>query len=368
MPIEGVVNLEVGKPEAVNFSLFWDAWRVIQEKFAHSDSLNPQEMVYGAIRGMVASLGDDYTVFLDAEEKKKFFEDVSGMFEGVGMEIGVRSRRLKVIAPLDGTPAARAGLRAGDNILKIDGTTTENMTVEKAVSLIRGKKGTKVALTVIRDGWDESKEFVIERAVIQVPSLKWELKEGNIAYLKLSQFSEKAKNDFRRAASEIASSGADRIVLDLRNNPGGFLQVAEDIAGWFLERGQLVVIEEVGPQKERREHKASGNGLLISYPTVVLLNEGSASASEILAGALRDIREIQIIGKKSFGKGSVQELERLQDDSALKVTIANWLTPKGDFITNVGLAPDIEVDMTDEDFEQELDPQLDKALEVVKNL
>jgi carboxyl-terminal processing protease len=365
--LDGVSGIDLGKPAGVDFSLFWDAWRVVQEKFATKEPLNAQNMVYGAISGMLGSLDDPYTIFMNPEDSKRFFDDLEGSFEGVGMEIGIRNKALSVIAPLEGTPAQRAGVRAGDRIVKIDETVTEGMSIEKAVSLIRGPKGTSVTLTVFREGWDATQEITIVRDVIVIPSLEWELK-GDVAYIKLFQFSEKARRDFRKTSQEILASNAKSIVLDLRNNPGGFLDVAVDIAGWFVERGSVVVTEELKDEAKQRVHEARGTAGLISLPLVVLINEGSASASEILAGALRDNRGILLVGKQSFGKGSVQEIENLRDDSSLKVTIAKWLTPKGDVIQGVGLKPDIEIENTLEDEEKGIDAQLDKALETVKDL
>ena len=368
VPIEGVQNTQLGAPEAIDFSLFWDAWRIIQEGYATAATLDYQEMVYGAISGMVESLGDPYTVFMDPEDTKRFKDDISGSFEGVGMEIGIRNRELQVIAPLEGTPAKEAGLRPGDIIVRVDDTFTRNITIEEAVSLIRGPRGTDVTLSILRDGWSETRDFVITRAVIKIPSLEWEMRDGNIAYIQLFHFSEQASRTFQMAATSVLASSADRIILDLRNNPGGFLEVAVDIAGWFLERGQVVVVEDFGEEERETIYKARGNGRLGSYPLVILMNQGSASASEILAGALRDHKEVLIVGEKSFGKGSVQELESLSGEASLKVTVANWLTPQGNHITDVGLEPDVEVVKTQEDFDQELDPQLDKALELVKDL
>lgn len=368
VPIEGVSSIDLGEPEGTDFSLFWDAWRTIQEQYVSRGELNFQNMLYGAITGMISSLEDPYTVFLNPEDSKRFFEDVSGVFEGVGMEIGIREKQLRVIAPLEGTPAQTAGLRPGDRILEIDDTSTENMTVEKAVSLIRGPRGTKVTLSLLREGWTDAKDFTIERAVIQVPSLKWELKDENVAYVKLYQFSEKARGDFAKAAGEILASPAKKIVLDLRNNPGGYLEVSQDIAGWFLERGSSVVIEDFGEGGKQQVYQARGNPVFVSYPMVVLINTGSASASEILAGALRDDRGIKLIGEKSFGKGSVQELTELKDRSALKVTVAKWLTPKGESIADKGLEPDIIVKMDEKDVDEKRDPQFDKAIEVIENL
>ena len=356
------------KPENTDFSLFWQAWKVLGEKFVDPQKLDVQKMIYGAISGMVKSLGDPYTIFLNPEEAQKFIDDVKGSFEGVGMEIGIKKEQLQVIAPLEGTPAQKAGLRSGDKILKINDTSTTDLTVDEAVNLIRGPKGTEVTLTIFRDGWEKTKEIKIVRDIILVPSLKWELKDENIAYLQIYQFSEKASFDFRLAAIEILNSPAKKIIIDLRDNPGGYLEVAQDIAGWFLDRGKVVVIEDFGEGREKQKYKSQGPSRFLDYPVVILINQGSASGSEILAGALRDNRGIKLIGEKSFGKGSVQDLTDLSDGSNLKITIAKWLTPKGETISDKGLEPDIKVEMTEKDYEAEKDPQLDKAIEIIKNL
>jgi len=364
----GKSQCKICPPEEIDFSLFWEAWDKLQEKFADKGKLNIQEMIYGAISGMVKSLEDPYTTFLNPEDTKRFIEDVKGTFEGVGMEIGIKKGQLQVIAPLEGTPAKKAGLRAGDKIIKVDDTLTADITVDEAVNLIRGPKGTEVTLTIYREEWETTKEIKIVRGVIEVPSLKWEIKDENIAYLKLYQFSEKASFDFSKAAIEILASPCQKIILDLRNNPGGYLEIAQEISGWFLERGQIVVIEDFGTGEEQKVYKAQGNTSLAEYPIVILINQGSASGSEILAGALRDNRGIKLIGEQSFGKGSVQELERLKGGSSLKITVAKWLTPKGELITDVGLEPDIKVEITEEDYEEGRDPQLDKAIEVIQKL
>jgi len=357
-------------PEEIDFSLFWEVYHRLQEKFVDKGKFDIQKMIYGAISGMVKSLGDPYTVFFPPEETKRFEEDVKGVFEGVGMEIGIKKGQLQVIAPLEGTPAQKAGLRSGDKILKINDTETSDLTIDEAVNLIRGPKGTEVTLTIFREEWKKTKEIKLMRDVIEVPSLKREIKEidgQKIAYIQLYQFSENASFDFRKAAIEILTSPAQKIILDLRNNPGGYLEVAQDITGWFLEKGKIVVLEDFG-QGNKQEYKAQGPGTFSDYKIVVLINQGSASASEILAGALRDNRGILLIGEKSFGKGSVQELEKLKEGSSLKITVAKWLTPKGQLITDVGLEPDIKVEMTEEDYEQDRDPQLDKAIEIIKGL
>ena len=380
VPIEGLISQELGKPEGVDFSLFWDAWRKVQDKYVSPQNIDIQKMVYGAISGMVKSLNDPYTVFFNPEENKKFIEDVKGTFEGIGAEIGRRKGQLLIISPLEGTPAQKAGLRPGDKIIKINETLTSDLTVEEAVSLIRGPKGTEVILTIFRDEWDKSKEIKIIRGVIEIPSLKWEIlarnasrsdasgKDSDIAYLKLYQFSEKADGDFKKAVSEILKSSAQKIILDLRGNPGGYLEVSQSIASWFLPKDQIVAIEDFGGKQENKEYLALGNAKFLDWPMVILVNQGSASASEILAGALRDNRQILLIGEKTFGKGSVQELTDLKSGSSLKITVAKWLTPKGVSISEQGLEPDIKVEITDKDIEEDKDPQLDKAIEIIKEM
>lgn len=367
LPPEGIINTELGRPEGFDFSLFWEAWKVLEENFVDPSKINYQKMIYGAISGMVNSLKDPYTVFFPPEDAKIFKEDVAGEFQGVGMEIGIRNDQLTVIAPLEGTPAQKAGLRAGDKIVKINDSSTKDMTADEAVKLIRGPRGTKVVLTIFREGWSETKDFSIIREVIEIPSLKLELKNNDIAHIKLYQFSETSRLAFQQTAVEILNSPAKKIILDLRNNPGGYLEVAQDIAGWFLEKGKLVTIEDFGGKQENIEYKANGPAKLSSFPLVVLINQGSASGSEILAGALRDNRGILLIGEKSFGKGSVQTLEELKEGS-IKVTVARWLTPSGKAIEGQGLEPDIIVKMTEEDYNEDKDSQLDKAIEIIKEM
>jgi len=362
------VSCQICAPADVDFSLFWETWQTIKEKYVDKAKLDTQEMIYGAISGMVKSLNDPYTIFLKPEDTKRFIEDVKGSFEGVGMEVDVRNGQLQVVAPLEGTPAQKAGIKPGDIIMKVNGTTTAEMSVDEAVNLIRGPKGTEVTLTIYREEWGEARDIKIVRSVIDVPSNKLEIRDDGIAYLRIYHFSENAAYDFREAAIKILESNSQKIILDLRDNPGGYLEVAQDIAGWFLERGQVVTVEDFGEGKEQNKYLAEGNAKLVSYPVVVLINKGSASGSEILAGALRDDRGVKLIGETSFGKGSVQELEKLRGGSSLKITIAKWLTPNGDLITGKGLEPDVKVELTTEDAVANRDPQLDKAIEILKEL
>ncbi len=361
--IEGLINKELGKPQELDFGLFWDTWDLIEEKYAGRLKLNQQEMIYGAISGMVKSLRDPYTIFMDPEDSHRFLEDIKGSFEGIGTEIGIKGGVLTIIAPLENTPAKRAGLKAGDKIIKIDDTLTAELTLDEAVNLIRGPKGTKVTLTIIRA--EDSKEIEIIRSVIDIPEVRWELKQDYIAYIDIYHFSDEVSQEFTKTASEVLASNAKGVILDLRNNPGGYLERAVDIAGWFLEKGTLVAIEDFG-NNQKKEYRASGNARLKDFPLVVLINQGSASGSEILAGALRDNKGTKLIGEKSFGKGSVQQLEKLKDGSSIKITVAKWLTPKGVSITDEGLEPDIEVELTEEDYNNNRDPQLDEAVKILR--
>ncbi|OGD38172.1 hypothetical protein A2907_01970 [Candidatus Azambacteria bacterium RIFCSPLOWO2_01_FULL_37_9] len=364
--IFSVSNKELSKPKEVDFSLFWDVWKDVEDSYVDKNRINREDMVYGAISGMVKSLGDPYTVFLDPKEAKKFKDDVSGSFEGIGAEIGLRKNIITVISPLKDTPAEKAGLRAGDKILKIGDVITIDMSVEEAVSLIRGPKGTEVILTITRDGFEKAREIRIIRGTIKIPIVEFEMK-GSVAYVALYHFTANSSLELKNALRNALNDGAKGMILDLRNNPGGYLDVSIDIASIFLPIGETVVIEDFGNGK-RDEYKSYGPGVLKDFPMVVLINEGSASASEILAGALRDVRGVQLIGQKTFGKGSVQELKDLDLGASLKVTIAKWLTPGGYSISEGGLKPDIEIEMTDEDFNEKRDPQLDKAMEIVKNM
>ncbi|MBI4118948.1 MAG: S41 family peptidase [Parcubacteria group bacterium] len=363
--IEGLGNKTLGQPDDADFSLFWDAWKTIQEKYVDRSKLNKKEMVYGAIEGMVKSLKDPYTVFFKPVESKQFLDDVSGSFSGIGAEIGIRKDILTVISPLEDSPAQQAGLRAGDRILKINDDVTADMTINQAVNLIRGPKDSVVKLTISRPSNDEVKEINITRGDIKIPTIKWELKEDKIAYIQLFNFGQTAPSEFRNKILEVLRGSADRIILDLRNNPGGYLEVSQDIAGWFMEPGSIVAIEDFGNGAKDKEYRASGNGVLKNIPMVVLINEGSASASEILAGALKDNRKVKLIGAKSFGKGSVQELSNLREGTSLKVTIAKWLTPSGKSISGEGLEPDVKVEITKEDIDNQKDPQLEKAVEII---
>lgn len=352
--------------ERADFGVFWEAWRMIEGKYTLED-LDYEKMVYGAVSGMVNSLGDPYTVFLSPQDKVMFEQDMKGSFSGIGAEIGFRDKFLIVIAPLKGSPAEKAGLLSGDKILKVDEAEIMGMNIDEAVSIIRGEKGTMVKLTIGRDGLDELKEIEIVRDIIKIETVEWEIKNGNIAYIRISQFKEETVDEFDSQIDDIIVNDPKGIIIDLRNNPGGYVSTLEDIAGRFLNNGDIIFVEDFGNKKE--VYKASGNNKFNDIPIVVLINEGSASASEILAGALKDNNGAKLVGKTTFGKGLVQEMQNLKDGSALKITVAKWLTPSGLDINKDGIKPDYEVEMTLEDYENNIDPQLEKAINILtKNL
>ncbi len=354
----------------IDFSLFWKVWDMVGSSYYDKSKLDPVKMVQGAIQGMVAAIGDPYTVYLPPEENKVVQEDLEGSFGGVGIQIGFKGKQLAVIAPLPDTPAEKAGIKAGDFILAIKdekkgvNVSTSGLSLPEAVQLIRGKAGTEVTLTLLRDNENEPREVKITRADIVVPSvvLSFEGDNKEIAHLKLLKFGGETNKEWNKAVSEILSSKANYIVLDLRNNPGGYLQEAVDIAGDFLKTGTVAVYEEVNGVKQ--ELKTSRSPRLSGYKLVVLVNEGSASASEILAGALRDQAKIKIVGKNTFGKGTVQEPKQINGGAGLHVTIARWLTPSGYWVNEKGLEPDVKVE---EDVETKEDEQLLKAIEVLKS-
>lgn len=364
--VRGVANVDSGEPQNVDFGVFWQAWQKISDVYLKNEDVSNNNKVYGAISGLVGSLGDPYSEFFAPEDNKKFQEDVEGNFGGIGAELGIKDGQIVIIAPLKDTPASRAGLMAGDKILKVNSTSTDGLTIERAVGMIRGPENTVVTLTILREGWEVPKDFKITRANIVVPTIDVTNLDNHITRLELHSFNANADFLFYQAMFKALTSGSRGLILDLRNNPGGYLEVAVDLAGWFLPRGSLVVSEE-GRSVGKQEFRANGNAALVDFPVVVLINGGSASASEILAGALRDARKIKLIGEISFGKGTVQQLEPLSDGSSLKLTVAHWVLPSGHVLENEGLKPDYEVKISDDDVKNKRDPQLDKAIEVLES-
>ncbi|MCK4967958.1 MAG: S41 family peptidase [Candidatus Aenigmarchaeota archaeon] len=347
-----------------NFNIFEQVWQLMQKKFINQPLAN-QKLFHGALSGMVNSLDDPYSIFLDPELFTEFQNEIAGTFEGIGAEIGIKNDLLTIIAPLSDSPAELAGLKAGDKVYAIDETITLNMFLEQAVNLIRGPKGSEVVLTIGRTGWDEAKDIMVTRNTINVEPVKYEIKDKNIGYIKVVRFGEKTIPKFRTALEQLKQQHVDKIILDLRNNPGGYLETGVDLTSFWLS--DQVVVKEEFADGQIKEYRARGNNELADYQTVILVNQGSASASEIVAGALQDWNKATIIGETTFGKGSVQELTPLIDGSAIKLTVAYWLTPKNRLINEAGIVPDIDVELTIDDYNQNLDPQLAKAIKLLNN-
>ncbi|MES2014208.1 MAG: S41 family peptidase [Patescibacteria group bacterium] len=351
-------------PDSADLKPLFKAWELLDENFTPATTTAPntsEQKVWGAIQGLAASYGDPYTAFFPPKEKKIFDSQVQGDFGGVGMELGIKEGELTVISPLEDTPAFRAGIRSGDIILKIEGKDTAGITIDDAVSLIRGAIGTPVKVTIVR-GKDTPFDVTLVRATINLPTIKTKLRPDGVFVIKLFTFNANAPEKFREAIREFANSGSNSMVIDLRGNPGGYLEVAADIASWFLPVGKTIVTEDYGAKQSPDVTRSRGYDVFSDkLKLVILIDQGSASASEILAGALHDHGKATLIGEKSFGKGSVQQLFNVTADTSLKITIARWLTPNGISISHAGIAPDIEVPITKEDIDKGTDPQLERA-------
>ncbi|NQV88287.1 MAG: PDZ domain-containing protein [Parcubacteria group bacterium] len=367
--ITEISNKETGKPAQVDFSPFWKTWSVLNDKFVETHSTSTasttsdQKKIWGAISGLADSFDDPYTVFMPPSENELFATEISGNFEGVGMEIGIQDDVLSVVSPLKGTPAYRAGLMPGDKILEINHVSTAKLNTEEAVKLIRGKSGTEVTFTLSRKDRKGTFEISVIRAKIDIPTTDTELLPSGVFVIRLYNFSAVSPNLFRDALRQFIKANTDKMIIDLRGNPGGYLEAAIDMASWFLPSGKTIVIEDFKNKGEQVVHRSKGYDIFTkNLKLVILIDRGSASASEILAGALREQGIATLIGEKSFGKGSVQELVNITPETSLKVTIARWLTPNGKSISNGGLMPDIEVVRSSEDILAGKDPQQDKAV------
>lgn len=367
-PIVTITDKVQPKEIKLDFKLFWDTWDLISQTYLDKKSIDQSKLFYGAISGMVSSLGDPYTVFLPPQQQKISQEELNGSFEGIGIQLGFnKDKRLAVIAPLEGTPAQKAGIKPLDLIVKIEGKDTTNMSLPDAVNLIRGPKDTKVALTIFRDGESNTRDFSITRDNIIIKSVESYYKETKsgkkVAIIKLSRFGERTNDEWNQAVSELISASSAAVVLDLRNNPGGFLESAVFIASEFLDGGDVVLQED--SEGVRKHFKVDRVGKLLNMPMVALINKGSASASEIVAGALQDRDRVKLVGEKSFGKGTIQEAENLAGGTGIHITVARWLTPKGRWVNDTqGLEPDVKIDMDNEDLTT--DRQLEKALELLE--
>lgn len=351
--------------QGVDFNEFWEVWDYVKDNYV-ADEVSDERLFYGALQGMVGSLGDPYSVFLEPTTSAQFQQDLSGSFEGIGAEIGIRNDRLTIIAPLPGNPAERAGLKAGDTVLQIDDYNAVELALDEAVGHIRGPKGTKVTLEILRNGEKEPRTFTITRDTIAIVSVSWQMLDDDIAHLQLKYFNEDTLGRFRQAANQIAAAKPKGIILDLRNNPGGFLTTAIEVVSFWTGPNRVVVGEQQRNAETVGHKPENQQALFEGIPTVVLINRGSASGSEIVAGALQDYGVATLVGETSFGKGSVQDLRQLEDGASVKLTIARWLTPKGRQIHGTGIAPDVEVKPAENGSEEQLDPQLDKAVELLQ--
>jgi carboxyl-terminal processing protease len=363
--------------------IFTDALRIVKENYVEQVSM--KDLIYGALNGMTKSL-DPFSSFFTPKQYESFRQETEGEFGGVGIEIGMEKGRPVVISPIEGTPAFRAGIKAGDVILEVNGEDTSNMSLIDVVQRIRGKVGTKVQLTIYRKGMEKPMKIELERALIKIESVKWTTL-GDVGYIKLSQFNENVSVQVERALKELASQKVKGVILDLRNDPGGLLSEAVNVADLFLPEGRLVVYTRSRNGETQKYFARRKPVVPDEFPVIVLINKGSASASEIVAGALQDYKRAVILGEKSFGKASVQNIIPLEDGSALKLTVAHYYTPLGRLIHNKGIVPDVQVAM-DENQEEALqeairqkrlegknglillpekDPQLSKAIELIRS-
>lgn len=363
-------NKTANKP--VDFSLFWEAWDKVEEKFIDKSKLDPNKMVYGAIKGMVSALEDPYTFFLTPEENKMTKSDLEGKFEGIGAQLGLKNNRVIVVAPLKNSPAEKSGIKAGDVITKVDDQPTKDWTLPQAVSKIRGTKGTKVKLTLERNSKELDVEIVRGEIKVESVELQYEtLKGKKISHIKLNQFGDNTHSEWGKVIDQVSEDWRKKvisgIVLDLRDNPGGYLEGSVYVASEFLPKGKLVVKQE-SSISESTDYFVERDGKLKEVPLVILINKGSASASEILAGSLRDYKRAKLVGEKTFGKGSVQEALNLSGDAGLHITVAKWILPNGDWINGKGIEPEIKVEnKLDEKntLTREKDLQLEKAIELL---
>jgi carboxyl-terminal processing protease len=376
-----VVNQNPPASVSVDFSLFWDVWQRVNRSYIDRATIDPQKMVWGAISGMVNALGDPYTTYLPPKDNKDFKENLGGAFEGIGAQLGMKDNRVIVIAPLNGMPAEAAGIRAGDYIMKVDNEDTTGWSVNETVNKIRGPKGTTVRLSILHENNGKPVDISIVRNTINVPSVEWWVKPvteiteisgvsstknlpqtASVAYIRLSQFGDNTNADWEKAVADVvAGSTVKGLVLDVRNNPGGYLEGAVWIASEFVKSG--TVVSQVNSDGTREDYPVDRRGKLLTIPMVVLINKGSASAAEIVSGALRDYKRATLVGETTFGKGSVQTPEDLPDGSSVHITTGRWLLPNGDSISKKGITPDIVVatDATN----ASADAQLQKAVELL---
>jgi len=352
---------------AEQFAPFWKAWEILGEKSVSAASTTPESRLWGSIEGLASSYGDPYTVFFPPQESKMFQDDIAGNFGGVGMEIGVKGTVMVVIAPIKGSPADKAGVKTGDAILSIGATSTAGLSVDAAVAAIRGPIGTSVKITFLPASSTKPVNKTIVRGIINIPTLDTSTKPGGIFVIRLYSFTAQSPDLFKSALRDFVLSGDHKLVLDLRGNPGGYLDAAWDMASWFLPAGKTVVTEDFGQHAAPQVYRSKGYNIFAGtgLEMMILVDSGSASAAEILAGALSEQGIAKLVGAKTFGKGSVQELVPITGDTSLKVTVARWLTPNGHNLSHDGLDPDYAVPATDADVASGKDPAMDKAVQLL---
>ena len=386
LPPVTITNATSGAPTGVDFSPFWKAWGVLNQNFVNATTTasSTQSLVWGAIQGMTAALGDPYTVFFPPQENQNFNDEISGSFSGVGMEMGIQNGLIVVIAPLKGTPADTAGVKAGDVLTKVNNTDVTTLSLDSVVGMIRGKSGTNVSITVVRKNVSAPITFTLTRTTIAVPTIETSTTQSSISTLStttlstldtnhiylitLYTFTADSANLFRNALKQFVASGDHKLIIDLRGNPGGYLDAAVDMASWFLPSSDIVVQEKYADGHEdiyqSKGYDVFDNG---NTDIVILVDGGSASASEIFSGALSEYKKATLVGVKTFGKGSVQELFTITPDTSIKVTIAKWLTPHGVSISEKGITPDYVVPITATSTAAGIDPQMNKAISVLES-
>lgn len=353
--------------ENADLDLFWTVWGEVEKNYVDKDVLNDEKMVYGAIKGMVGSLDDPYTVYMDPVESEQFSASLNGELEGIGAELSVEDQNLVIVSPLRNSPAERAGLLPGDIIFKIDDKISSEMTLFDAIMSIRGKKGTTVKLTIIRKNIEKPFDVSIVRAKIDIESVTVEKLKNGIVYLSVNQFNDKTDQEFSSAISDMILNPPKGLIVDLRYNGGGYLDIAVDILSYILPaKSKAVEIRQRGDKNEMMY--TNGNPKLVEVPLVVLVNEGSASASEIVAGAVQDLKRGIVMGTKTFGKGTVQEVESFKDGSSIRMTIAKWYTPAGRSVDHVGLTPDVIVEMKYTSIDENVDTQKEAAVKYLEGL
>lgn len=361
-----ISNADSANTTPADFAPFWKVWNLIDAKHPNAANVDDQTRIWGAIKGLVATLDDPYSVFLDPTETESFDAAISGEISGIGIEIGIKNGVLTVIAPLKDSPAEKAGLRPGDTIFKIDGKESSTLTVDEAIDLIRGKAGTVVNLTIFSEGNTNPKDVKIVRADITIPTLDTKELGNGIFMISFYNFGANADREFKAAIKEFDASTSSKLILDLRGNPGGYLDASVQIASWFIPKGRTIIVEKTTDAAKETMYKSLGYTLnKKNFPFVILVDEGSASASEILAGALQEYKIATLVGTTTYGKGSVQEVIPVTNDTELKITVAKWYTPNGVSISEQGLTPDMVVSISDADIEASKDPQLDAAKELL---